>query len=237
MSRGLIIAIVLLSLALAALLFVPKPQPQPSLAQATNQIGLNPLPDTPNTVPTMRTQTVAAHSPTTNVTTTVNVRRPNANLVGTNVAGQAVNPAANVPEAPKTLPEMEKAYLSTTNRDSRLDLMMDISEAPTADAVKTLTRLFEAESDPDMKVDLIDSLLGIDGFKDEKLIMLTLAIRQGLPNDVRESAIDGLIDLEDQRGVALLNGLLNDPDPQIRQSAQDAIELLQTPSNQIPKLR
>jgi len=165
-------------------------------------------------------------------TTTTTVRPANVSSAKTTVTAPAV-PV----EAPKTLPEMEKAYLSTTNRDTRLDLMMDIAEVPTADSVKSLTRLFESENDPDMKVDLIDSLLGIDGFKDEKLIMLTMAIRQGLPNDVRESAIDGLIDLEDARAIALLNGLLNDPDTQIRESAQDAIELLQTPRNQIPKLR
>jgi HEAT repeat protein len=233
MSRGLIIAIVVLSLALVALLFVPKPQPA-SPAPAIVSVGGDVASNTPNSVPSIRTQVTAAPTtvaPTTNTT----IRRANANLISTGVTTQVVAPT--VAEAPKTLPEMEKAYLSTTNRDSRLDLMMDISEVPTADSVKTLTRLFEAEADPDMKVDLIDSLLGIDGFKDEKLIMLTLAIRQGLPNDVRESAIDGLIDLEDRRGIALLNGLLNDPDAQIRQSAQDAIELLQAPANQIPKLR
>ena len=136
----------------------------------------------------------------------------------------------------KPLPELERDYASTTNRDTRLDVMMDISEAGTADSVKSLTRLFDLETDPDLKVDLLDSLLGIEGFKDEKLIMLTLGVRQGLPSDVRQSAIDGLIDLEDTRSIALLNGLLNDPDPEIRQSAQDAIEILQTPVVQLPKL-
>ena len=137
----------------------------------------------------------------------------------------------------KPLPELERDYASTTNRDTRLDVMMDIAEAGTAESVKSLTRLFDLETDPDLKVDLLDSLLGIEGFKDEKLIMLTLGVRQGLPSDVRQSAIDGLIDLEDTRSIALLNGLVNDPDPEIRQSAQDAIEILQTPPAQIPKLK
>jgi len=136
---------------------------------------------------------------------------------------------ANTNELPlvKPLPEMEKDYASATNRDTRLDLMMDIAETPSADAVRTLTRLFELETDPDLKVDLLDSLLGIEGFKEEKLIMLTMGARQGLPAEVRQSAIDGLIDLEDPRVVPILNGLLNDPDPEIREGAQDALEMIQ----------
>jgi len=128
----------------------------------------------------------------------------------------------------KPLPVLEKDYTATTNRDQRLDIMMDIAETPGAEAVKVLTRLFEAESDLDLKVDLLDSLLGIEGFKDEKLIMLTLGARQALPSEVRQSAIDGLIDLDDQRVIPILNGLLNDPDAEIREAAKDAIEMLQS---------
>jgi len=130
--------------------------------------------------------------------------------------------------APKPLPVMEKEYFTATNRDVRLDLMMDIADTSSADAVKALTRLFEAETDADLKVDLLDSLLGIEGFKEEKLIMLTLGARQGLPTEVRQSAIDGLIDLDDQRVIPVLNGLLNDPDEEIREGAKDALEMIQS---------
>jgi HEAT repeat protein len=138
----------------------------------------------------------------------------------------------------KPLPVLERDYASTTNQETRLDIIMDVAETATAESIRTLTRLFALETDPELKVDLVDSLLGIDGFKDEKLAMLTLGIRQGLPNEVRQSAIDGLIDLEDQRVVPLLNGLLNDPDEEIREAAQDALELVQEPQETpIPKLR
>ena len=129
---------------------------------------------------------------------------------------------------PKPLPVMEKEYFTATNRDVRLDLMMDIADTSSAEAVKALTRLFEAETDADLKVDLLDSLLGIEGFKEEKLIMLTLGARQGLPSEVRQSAIDGLIDLDDRRAIPVLNGLLNDPDEEIREGAKDALEMLQS---------
>ncbi len=132
-------------------------------------------------------------------------------------------------ETPETrpLPEMEKAYLAATNRDDRLDIMMDIAESPSAEAVKTLTRLFQAEKDMDLQVDLIDSLLGIEDFKDEKLGMLTIATQANLPKEVRQAAVDGLIDLDDPRVVAVFNGLLNDPDEEIRDAAKDALEMVQ----------
>jgi hypothetical protein len=137
-------------------------------------------------------------------------------------------PLMDDPPITKPVPVLEKDYATATNRDTRLDIMMDIAESPGPEAVKALTRLFEAETDAELKIDLLDSLLGIDGYKDEKLIMLTMGARPGLPSDVRQSAIDGLIDLEDPRAVPILNGLLNDPDPEIREGAKDALEILQS---------
>jgi HEAT repeat protein len=63
---------------------------------------------------------------------------------------------------------------------------------------------------------------------EETLAMLKLGTEKGLPTEVRQSAIDGLIDLEDQRVIPILNGLLNDPDEDIRDGAKDALEMLQT---------
>lgn len=186
---------------------------------------------TVNPTPTQATQAGNANSgvgrngvaaPGTQVTGTPRVAAlPPINLADTN-------------ELPvvKPLPTLEKDYASATNRDTRLDIMMDIADNPSAESVRTLTRLFEVETDTDLKVDLLDSLLGIDGFKEEKLIMLTLGSRQGLPSEVRQSAIDGLIDLDDQRVIPVLNGLLNDPDAEIREGAQDALEMIQAAQSQ-----
>ncbi len=140
-----------------------------------------------------------------------------------------VEPDSNLVPDIKPLPVLEKDYATATNRDVRLDIMMDIAEVPGPESVKALTRLFEAETDTDLKVDLLDSLLGIEGFKEEKLIMLTMGARQGLPTEIRQSAIDGLIDLDDQRVIPVLNGLLNDPEEEIREGAKDALEMIQSP--------
>jgi HEAT repeat protein len=237
MSRGLIIAIVLLSVALAGLLFISQRKSSVPLP-ATNGVAVTPATSTPppsrnTSVPPVRPAATSTHPGYVSPAVRSNI----AHRVLTMVTNDAsVTNLLHDPPA-KTLPELERDYATTTNSETRLDAMMDIAEAGNAEAVKALTRLFEVETNADLKVDLLDSLLGIDGFKEEKLIMLTLGVRQGLPAEVRQSAIDGLIDLEDTRSMALLNGLLNDPDPEIRQSAQDAIEILQAPPTQIPRLK
>jgi HEAT repeat protein len=126
------------------------------------------------------------------------------------------------------LPVLIQNYATSTNRDDRLDIMMDIADLPGPDSIRALSTLFDAETDNDLKVDLLDSLLGIEGFVDEKLKMLTKGTAKNLSSEVRQSAIDGLIDLDDQRVIPVLNGLLNDPDEEIRESAKDALEMLQS---------
>lgn len=151
-------------------------------------------------------------------------------LVARTMPGGTPVPAVNPLDMPDTkpLPVLEKDYLANTNREDRLDLMMDITDWPGPETVKVLTRLFQAETDPELRVDLLDSLLSIDGSVEEKLAMLTLGAAKGQPTEVRQSAIDGLIDLEDKRVIPILNGLLNDPDEEIREGAKDALEMLQT---------
>lgn len=243
MSRATIILIVVLCAALAALLVLPslkKPKQAPvpiastSPAPATPDSNRAVAPPRPAVSPVPAAPTVS--SGPNIVTSGSNPTRP---IPGGSIIRTDDETLTNLVSNPdlKPLPVLEKNYLSTTNREDRLDIIMDISETANADAIKTLGRLFGAETDPDLKVDVIDSLLTIDGFKDEKLELLKLGVQPGLPNEVRQSAIDGLIDLEDMRVMSLLNGLLNDPNPEIREAAQDAIDLVQTPIEQTPKLK
>ena len=239
MSRGIVILIAALSAVLVALLFLPKfksgdaPPPVVVAENPVNTTEPSPAPaPAPATSPVVR----AAPPVTTPPRTATVALATNRSTNGRPIVAEPADDADPFEPMLKPLPVLERDYAATTNRETRLDIIMDVAETANADAVRTLTRLFDVETDPELKVDLLDSLLGIDGFKDEKLIMLTLGMRQGLPNGVRQSAIDGLIDLEDQRAIPLLNGLLNDPDEEIREAAQDALELLQNPED-IPKLR
>ena len=252
MSRNTVILLVVLCAGVAGLIVFSKmrsAQQSPGVQQTARDAVASPAPansERPNNAPVVSgraTQPAPAPAPTI---TMISTGAPQMTTLPRAVPGGTSLPAlAHVPgtttqiENPvpdlKPLPVLEKEYATATNRDVRLDLMMDIAETPGPESIKTLTRLFEAETDTDLKVDLLDSLLGIEGFKEEKLIMLTMGARQGLPVEVRQSAIDGLIDLDDQRVIPVLNGLLNDPDPEIREGAKDALEMLQTPTQVIAK--
>ncbi len=234
MSRNLVILLVVMSAAVAGLIVFSKLRPGPGQQAAVSV----PTDTTPAPPVTQNPPPVQPPIDRTPVAVATNVQIPVVKPLVPQFQTGAVarNPTIPVPLVPndptaletKTLPVLEKEYVATTNRDTRLDLMMDIADAPGPDAVRALTRLFQIETDPDLKVDLLDSLLGIEGQVEEKLKMLTLGAEKGLPTDVRQSAIDGLIDLDDQRAIPVLNGLLNDPDEEVREGAKDALEMLQS---------
>ncbi len=239
MSRNLLIALVVLCAGIAGLIVfsgkksgtlhpivTTSPPDGATGTPAPNTPGatVNPAPAVGNngtlTPGTTGQPTVVAPVPTAVLQTGLLARLPVSPQI------PVVNPL-DMPDT-KPLPALEKDYLANTNRDDRLDLMMDITDWPGAETVKVLARLFQAEADPELRVDLLDSLLSIEGSVEEKLAMLTLGTAKGQPTEVRQSAIDGLIDLEDQRVIPILNGLLNDPDEEIREGAKDALEMLQS---------
>jgi hypothetical protein len=240
MSRNLLIVLVVLCAGIAGLIIfsgtrppVAPPVSTPDTTMVTpaptTPGGINPAPTPTSTTP--NNQTVLAPG-TTGQPTVVSPGSTAVLQTGmvAKLPSGAIVPIPNPLDAQETkpLPDLEKSYLATTNREDRLDLMMDITDWPGPETVKTLTRLFQSETDPELRVDLLDSLLSVEGSVDEKLAMLTLGTAKGLPTEVRQSAIDGLIDLEDQRVIPILNGLLNDPDEDIRDGAKDALEMLQT---------
>ncbi len=234
MSRNFIILLVVLTAGVAGLIAFskwrtkeevrPMANQPPSEAPSTSSAQSATAPRNSSDPTLMSSQPIL----TPPATATHQARTAVAARATTSILTAMTNIVPDLPFEVKPLPVLETDYLATTNRDTRLDVMMDIAENSSAETVKALTRLFEAETDPDLKVDLLDSLLGIEGFNDEKLIMLTMGARQGLPNEVRQSAIDGLIDLDDQRVIPVLNGLLNDPDEEVRESAKDALEMIQS---------
>lgn len=255
MSRNVVILVVVMCAAIAGLLIFGQrrstvgpavPPPATSTPVAQNPPGPGPG-TTPTPVPNPVTPSIGPRT-TPGVGTPVQPVQPGVGSTPQNATLQTGFPVrvGSVPVMTngeddlglKPLPVLEKNYLATTNRDDRLDLMMDITDWPGPEAVRTLTKLFAAETDPELKVDLVDSLLGIEGQTEEKLKLLQLATEKNNALEVRQSAIDGLIDLEDQRVIPILNGLLNDPNEEIRESAKDALEMLQSqPAVKVQPLR
>lgn len=121
----------------------------------------------------------------------------------------------------------EKSYRSATGFDDRFEAAIQIGQVGTPEAVLALARLFREERDKDLRVELVNALIGIGGCKEERLEFLKLALPPEQPAEVREAAIDGLVDLEDARALPLLRGLFDDPDPAIRTLARQSHELVE----------
>lgn len=143
------------------------------------------------------------------------------------VVGISIAPAD--PEAAEKIAALEKDYLGAKSQEGRMDVVNSLGEIVSGETIKSLARLFEQEKDKDLQVHLVDALQSIAGFKEEKLAFLAACIKPALDRDVRQAAIDGLIDLEDRRSIRVLQTLLNDLDDTIVQSAKSAIIILESP--------
>jgi type IV secretory pathway VirB10-like protein len=123
--------------------------------------------------------------------------------------------------------QLESTYHNTPDFQKRVGLIYDLSSIESPATIDAIGRLFSVEPDPELKVELINSLSDIEGENDKKLAVLTSALRPDQPKDVRLEAIDAVAETEDKRGVQILQGLLQDADEDIRESAQDGIDQLQ----------
>jgi type IV secretory pathway VirB10-like protein len=123
--------------------------------------------------------------------------------------------------------QLESTYHNTPDFQKRVALIYDLSSVESPATIDALGHLLVNEPDQELKVELINSLSDIDGENDKKLAILTGALRPDQPKDVRLEAIDAIVETEDKRGIQVLQGLLHDPDEDIRDSVQDGIEQLQ----------
>ena len=131
-------------------------------------------------------------------------------------------------EATPTAPELEKNYLANPDFTERVQVIFQLSDLGSADALAVLGRLFQKEQDPDLRVQVLNSLFDIEGHDDKKAALLAAGVATNQPKDVRDAAIDALGDIEAKRAVPILQSLLTDTDEDLREHAKDIIEQLQT---------
>jgi hypothetical protein len=195
--------------ALAAVVFCTGcPQPPETPAPApTNAVTKKAAP--PPRVTTSTTPTVTQPTPTTSqlpVPATIPVVEP-------------VNPAQKIAG-------IEETYKSLTESSAKVGAIYQISDVGGAFAVESLGRLFQAEKDPDLQVEIVDSLLDIEGEDQLKLALLTAAVGADQNQELREHAIDALTDIDAKLALPVLQALTNDPNEEIREAVSDAIDLL-----------
>jgi len=148
-------------------------------------------------------------------------------------ASPSDSPDADATPAPAVLAQK---YLSTTDDDDRSDVISQLGDQDNAEALQTLARLFQGEQKMELRVQILSTAadMGDDddqNVKNQKLILYTNALVNGQPDDVRETAVDGLEQLDDPRTLSLWQRLLQDPDEDIRNSAQAAVERYSQPDN------
>lgn len=132
-----------------------------------------------------------------------------------------------VEEKPRTPAQLQSDYLAAKEFPDRVDLIYQLGDAGTADAVFTLMRLFQAEADVDLKSEMLDAIDRIDEEIPAKLAFLAIALRPDQPADLREAAVGMLLMVNDRRAIPTWQTLLKDPDPERRETAQQQIEDLQ----------
>lgn len=123
--------------------------------------------------------------------------------------------------------QLEDDYKNTSDMQKRVTIIYDLSSNESSNTIDAIARLFLNEKNQELKIELIDSLTDIDGQNDKKLAILSSALRADQPKDVRSDAIDGFSDLEDKRGIQILQVYASDPDEDIRDSIKDTIQGLQ----------
>jgi hypothetical protein len=153
------------------------------------------------------------------------------------VSATPAAPATEVaPQAAEDTPEQlaaqvkqfETDYQNTPDFQKRVVIIYNLSSVDSPDTIDSIGRLFLNEKDKELKIELVNSLLDIDGQNDKKLAILSTAVRGDQPKDVRLEGIDGMGDTEDKRAIQVLRGMLTDPDEDVREAAQDTIDQLET---------
>jgi len=153
----------------------------------------------------------------------------------TTAAPTAAVPQDDTPaEAAAQLKQFEAEYQNTPDFQKRVVIIYNLSSVESPDTIDTIGRLFLNEKDKELKIELVSSLLDIDGQPDKKLAILSTAVRGDQPKDVRLEGISGMGDTEDKRAIQVLQGMLNDPDEDVKEAAQDTIDQLQADVAQPP---
>ena len=130
-------------------------------------------------------------------------------------------------ERPPTPGQLQSAYLAARDTADRIEIVYQLGNADSADAMNVLTRLFQTEADPQLQQEMLDAADRIDGQLPALLTLLGLALGPSRPPDVRDAALSMLLGINDRRAIPNWQALLADREPDTRELARQQIEDLQ----------
>jgi hypothetical protein len=138
-------------------------------------------------------------------------------------------PRAPAPAARPPIATLEGAYLKAAAEQDRREVLWEIFDAPPAEAVPAIARLLRAEKRADLRIEMLDSLDSFDGEVDAKLAILTRElVDQPAQGEVREAALDALLNLQDRRAIPLWKKLAASDDSEVIETARNTIEALES---------
>lgn len=138
-------------------------------------------------------------------------------------------PTADLQPADEPVPEpseLARKFHAATDPQERGEIVDSLWEIDTVASIETIRQLFLTERDSDVKVDMIAGLT--DSPKPEtrqsRFGLIAAAVLPNQPKEVREIAMQMLVDFEDPRTLTLLQQYSRDPDPEVSDAAKEALE-------------
>jgi HEAT repeat protein len=145
--------------------------------------------------------------------------------------GPAMNPGESVSIQAENQLRGALALYGAANEETRTDIEEHISQLADAgvakrDLVTTLGVMFGMENSISVKRSILNELYYL---QDPSVVeQVTVGLWSNQPLEVRDEAISVLQDIGDKRAIPYLLQLVADPDENIRENAQDAIDWLAT---------
>lgn len=163
--------------------------------------------------PSPSPETEAKTAPTSASTPPMKTNKP----VAQPTPDRAVSPA-------ETARSLQTKFLNNADSGERVEIVHALGDLNNAEAVAAIGALFQNEQDGAMKLEMLATLGQMEGEMEAKFPTVVAALRPEQPREVRDAAIDALAVLDDPRALQMLQSLMADADPEIRESAREALE-------------
>jgi HEAT repeat protein len=146
----------------------------------------------------------------------------------TSIPSGEVNSEQSVAPADKSSAEtaisLQEKFLSTSDVNQRKNIVHALGQLDSAEAIDIIYRLFQVERAEEMKLDMLETVEQMEVEDARKIPIMAAGIQPDQPQEVRETAIDVLADFTEPVATQLLQNLMNDPNPEIRETAQEALQ-------------
>jgi HEAT repeat protein len=124
----------------------------------------------------------------------------------------------------ETAISLQGKFLSTSDVNERKNIVHALGQLDSAEAIDIIYRLFQVERTEEAKLDMLETVEDMEVEDVRKIPIMAAAVQTDQPQEVRETGIDVLADFDQPYATQLLQNLMNDPNPEIRQAATEALQ-------------